>query len=280
MEGRLPEAIDAYLESIEAYPTAEAYTFLGWTYSWMGQYERAIAEAKKAVEIDPDYGNPYNDIGTYLIELGRLDDAIPWLEKAMQAKRYASPHFPHMNLAEIWVRRGMWDEALASYEAVLLLRPQGTLPPLPAPVVPPFAGPDPFAIPADEFQLMELRVAMSAYFLAWSSYDATALMGRSAPPSTTEAAMLLMSLAYAKRARLEMRLLDLDARFLTEGTVLVRPQVQIGQGVLSIPYLLEWGDGVWKVVGSVSAWPWDNEGEPAPLNLIIGPIGPPSSPRA
>ena len=32
--------------------------------------------------MDPDFGNPYNDIGAYLIEMGRLDEAIPWLEKA------------------------------------------------------------------------------------------------------------------------------------------------------------------------------------------------------
>jgi tetratricopeptide (TPR) repeat protein len=30
----------------------------------------AIAECKKAVELDPDLGNPYNDIGAYLIEKG------------------------------------------------------------------------------------------------------------------------------------------------------------------------------------------------------------------
>ena len=36
----------------------------------------------------PDVGNPYNDIGSYLIKLGRLDDAIPWLRRAMTARRY------------------------------------------------------------------------------------------------------------------------------------------------------------------------------------------------
>jgi Flp pilus assembly protein TadD len=41
--------------------------------------EEAIAECHRAIEIDPDFGNPYNDIGAYLIERGDLRGAIPWL---------------------------------------------------------------------------------------------------------------------------------------------------------------------------------------------------------
>jgi TolA-binding protein len=44
MKGELDEAEDLYKKSIEAYPTAEAHTFLGWTYSFMGRLDDAIAE--------------------------------------------------------------------------------------------------------------------------------------------------------------------------------------------------------------------------------------------
>jgi tetratricopeptide (TPR) repeat protein len=64
------------------HPTAEAHTFLGWTYHFQGRLDDAIAECKRAIEIDPEFGNPYNDIGAYLIELKRFDGAIPWLERA------------------------------------------------------------------------------------------------------------------------------------------------------------------------------------------------------
>ncbi|MBI4487439.1 MAG: tetratricopeptide repeat protein, partial [Deltaproteobacteria bacterium] len=62
-EGELEEAIRLYQKSIAVYPTAEAHTFLGWTYSFQGHYEEAIEECKKAIALDPDFGNPYNDIG-------------------------------------------------------------------------------------------------------------------------------------------------------------------------------------------------------------------------
>ena len=47
-----------------------------------GRLEEAIEECHKAIAVDPTFGNPYNDIGAYLIEMGRLDEAIPWLERA------------------------------------------------------------------------------------------------------------------------------------------------------------------------------------------------------
>ena len=104
--GKLDEAARLYTLSIKTYPTAEAYTFRGWTYSFTGQLDEAIKECRKAIEVDPDFGNPYNDIGAYLIQKGQLDKAIPWLKKAMKAPRYDSYCFPHVNLGRIWERKG------------------------------------------------------------------------------------------------------------------------------------------------------------------------------
>ena len=94
MKGQLEEAVELYKQSINTYPTAEAHTFLGWTYSFMGQLNEAIEECHQAIRQDPEFGNPYNDIGAYLIELSQLEEAIPWFEKAMKAKRYENPSFP------------------------------------------------------------------------------------------------------------------------------------------------------------------------------------------
>ena len=79
MAGELGEAIRLYKRSIAAHPTAEAYTFLGWSYSSMGRVDDAIVHCKKAIGLDPEFGNAYNDIGAYLIQLGRFDEALAWL---------------------------------------------------------------------------------------------------------------------------------------------------------------------------------------------------------
>ena len=123
MSERLEEAVELYKKSIEIYPTAEAHTFLGWTYSFQGHLDEAIEECKKAIEIDPDFGNPYNDIGAYLIEKEMFDEAVPWLEKAALAKRYESYHYPHYNLGRVYMAKGMMKRALEEFEKALTIAP-------------------------------------------------------------------------------------------------------------------------------------------------------------
>lgn len=70
-------AIRDYKRSIRLFPTAEAHTFLGWVYSFVHLFDNAIDQYKRAIAVDPSFGNPYNDIGVYLMELGRPVEAIP-----------------------------------------------------------------------------------------------------------------------------------------------------------------------------------------------------------
>jgi Tfp pilus assembly protein PilF len=121
MKGELESAVKRYKESIENYPTAEAYTFLGWTYSFMGRLDDAIAECHKAIQVDSTFGNPYNDIGAYLLQKGEPDDAIPWLEKALRAPRYASYHFARMNLGRAYELKRDWIRAKVEYEKALTM---------------------------------------------------------------------------------------------------------------------------------------------------------------
>lgn len=119
MRGELDEAVALYTQSIETYPTAEGYTFRGWTYSFQGRTDDAIAECMKAIEVDPTFGNPYNDIGAYMIEQERLDEAIPWLNRALVAPRYESYCFPHVNLGRVYEKKKMFAKALYHYREAL-----------------------------------------------------------------------------------------------------------------------------------------------------------------
>lgn len=119
VKGKLNDAIKNYLASIDIYPTPEAYTFLGWAYSMQGKFEQAIEQCKVAIEIDPAYGNPYNDIGAYLISLKRYNEAIPWLQKALKATRYEHIHYSYFNLGRAYEIKGDWFEALRLYDKAI-----------------------------------------------------------------------------------------------------------------------------------------------------------------
>jgi Tfp pilus assembly protein PilF len=127
MAGRLDRAAELYAESIRLHPTAEAHTFLGWTYSFLGRYDDAIAECRRAIEVDPEFGNPYNDIGAYLIETGRPDEAEEWLLKALVAPRYEPRHYAHYNLARVYVHQCRYDGAVEHLEKALELAPGYTM---------------------------------------------------------------------------------------------------------------------------------------------------------
>jgi Tfp pilus assembly protein PilF len=121
--GNYERAIRLYKKSIEVYPTAEAHTFLGWTYSFQRRLDEAIQECHRAIEVDPDFGNPYNDIGVYLMQKGEYDEALFWLERAKQAPRYEPRHFPYLNMGRIYLAKGEWSKALKEFEKAVEVMP-------------------------------------------------------------------------------------------------------------------------------------------------------------
>src|ERR1700678_3836438 len=127
MDGDYDQAVILYKRSLEIFPSAEAHTFLGWTYHFQGKIEDAIAECKRAIEVDPEFRNPYNDIGSYLIALGRHDDAIPWLEPAIVAPRYDPRHYPYFILGRAYYAKGMLTRARECFQEALRIEPQYTL---------------------------------------------------------------------------------------------------------------------------------------------------------
>ena len=123
LDGNLDDAIRLYSESIRSHPTAEAFTFLGWTHSFRKDFKTAIRYCLRAIDIDVHLGTPYNDIGAYLIEQNRWKEAEPWLRAATRARRYNSYHLPYFNLGRLSERRFDWDEAEQHYLTATRLAP-------------------------------------------------------------------------------------------------------------------------------------------------------------
>lgn len=126
VNGEFGRAVELYKQSLEIFPTAEAHTFLGWTYHFQGKLQEAIDECKRAIAVDPDFGNPYNDIGAYLISLRRYDEAIDWLQRATKAARYEPRHYPYFNLGRVYFAKGMISRAREYFQQALRIEPSYT----------------------------------------------------------------------------------------------------------------------------------------------------------
>lgn len=124
MQRDFAKAIELYEKSIATYPTAQAYTFLGWTYSFKEEYQKAIELCLKAIELDPQYGNPYNDIGSYYIHLRQFEEAIPYLQRAIDAPNYDARHYAHYNLGRVYERQGRWFDAVEEYKRSIEIEPK------------------------------------------------------------------------------------------------------------------------------------------------------------
>src|ERR687894_2828446 len=119
-------AIELYRRSIETYPTAEAHTFLGWVYSFQKRYDEAIEECLEAIRVDETLGNPYNDIGSYLLAKGDPYGSVRWFKRALLAPRYESYAFPHFNLGRVYETRRRFLEAARHYGLALEQKPDFT----------------------------------------------------------------------------------------------------------------------------------------------------------
>lgn len=123
LAGEIGPAIELFTRSLDVLPTAEAHTFRGWAYSFQDRLDEAIGECERAIETDPAFGNPYNDIGCYLMQKGELDRPIAWFEKAKRAPRYEPRHFPYLNMGRLRAMRGEIPMAVAEFERALALSP-------------------------------------------------------------------------------------------------------------------------------------------------------------
>ena len=123
LSGDVHQAIRRFDESLEIKPTAEGYTYRGWAISRLGRVDEAIDECKKAIQLDPNFGNSYNDIGVYLLRKVGAEKAIPWFERAKRARRYGARHYPCLNLGRIYLARGEKMRALDEFLDGLAYRP-------------------------------------------------------------------------------------------------------------------------------------------------------------
>lgn len=116
-------ALKKFRDSLALDQTMEAHTYCGWMLNSLGEVEEAIKECEKAIVIDPERGNPYNDIGTYLLQKGETNEAIRWFYKAIDAPKYENRHFPHVNLGKLYLAKKLYRKALFHLHQALELDP-------------------------------------------------------------------------------------------------------------------------------------------------------------
>ena len=119
--GNLDEAILRYKMAIEINPDfVEAYNNLGTTFMSKGDLSSAEDYLKIALEKRPDYSLAHNNLGLVLADLGKERDALECYLAAIEL----SPDFSsaHDNLGNLYSRLGHHKKAINCYKEAISLR--------------------------------------------------------------------------------------------------------------------------------------------------------------
>jgi tetratricopeptide (TPR) repeat protein len=113
-----------YIESIKLFETADARAYLGWHLYLDGKVDEAVSECQRAIQVDPAFGNPYNDLGLIRIEEGKKDEAMELFQKAKTAPRNEVRHYACQNLASLHLEENRVKSALHEYiESLYWMKP-------------------------------------------------------------------------------------------------------------------------------------------------------------
>lgn len=111
-----------YKKLVEKFPNDErAHTLLGNHYFGQQEYEDAIAQYEKALKINPDFSQPYNQLGYANRFLGNYEAA----EKAFEKYITLIPDDPNPydSYAELLMKMGRYDASIESYRKALRIDP-------------------------------------------------------------------------------------------------------------------------------------------------------------
>jgi Flp pilus assembly protein TadD len=106
---------------VETDPASIAFAQLAEEHRRAGDFERAVEVSRKGLEVHAGYVAARVTLGRALLQLGRLEDAREELQRVVRA---APENLAAIRgLAEIHRRWGDLPNAIAQYEAALLLAP-------------------------------------------------------------------------------------------------------------------------------------------------------------
>jgi serine/threonine-protein kinase len=110
-QGKLPEAIAAFRESIRINPSFGVHNNLGNVLLRQGKLDDAIAAYREAIRLKPDFAMAHYNLGSGLRDQGKLAEAIAEYRDSIRLKpEYAEAH---CNLGLVLSQQGQFREALA-----------------------------------------------------------------------------------------------------------------------------------------------------------------------
>ena len=106
------KAIAEYRRATDIAPAfAPAYNIVGYAYRTVGRYDEAEQAFRKYIELIPNDPNPYDSYAELLMKMGRFDESIAQYRKALELNPRFSPS--HIGIASNLMFQGKYDASRA-----------------------------------------------------------------------------------------------------------------------------------------------------------------------
>jgi adenylate cyclase len=123
----ITKSMELVQKAIELDPTyAEAYGHLGFTYTMMGEHDKAVAKAEQAVTLNPNSAYVHMRLGHTLRFAGRYEEAIPEYKKAIRLNPIPPTNYLFgLGLAYCWTNQ--YEESIKWCEKAVRQDPDSFL---------------------------------------------------------------------------------------------------------------------------------------------------------
>ncbi len=123
-KGDYPGAIQQLSEAKKLNPDDPfTYNALGLGYYAEGMKVEAEEAYQKAITLNKNYSDAYNNLGVLYLKESNWDKAIAAFESALSNPLYMSPQIAWVNLGWAYYQKGKLDEALKAYKSALTILP-------------------------------------------------------------------------------------------------------------------------------------------------------------
>jgi tetratricopeptide (TPR) repeat protein len=120
--GKSHDAISYIIRAIENNPRIAVYYYnLGYIFSALGLFERAIKAYKDSISLNPNYAEALNNLGLLLYDQNKIEESIVLFQQAIRSRSdYTNAYY---NLGKAFQAQGNPQAAIAAYDQVLKILP-------------------------------------------------------------------------------------------------------------------------------------------------------------
>jgi len=102
---------------------ADIHALLSTIFTWIRQYEKAIAAGEQSVALNPNGARGHINLGSALCYAGNINEGIDQINQAIRLNPFPN-YFYFYNLGRCYRQKGLYKESLAEFKKALQRSPE------------------------------------------------------------------------------------------------------------------------------------------------------------